>query len=254
VTESEWLTTDRCAMYSGVDYLREKGLASPRKLRLLACAYMRRQWERLVDPRSRAVVEVAEAFADGLRSRQEMQEAAARAEEAAEELKQFDSQREERDSWEPQNRAELAIAAHELAVVVLSQPDGATDGTGALAKAVADHAATLADVVGMIAGRGASTEELNAILDAEVRAHAVLVREVFGNPFQMVPFNPAMRTETVKSMGETVYSRADFSGLPVLADALEEAGSSTDAFLDHFRLPGPHVRGCWALDLVLGKC
>jgi hypothetical protein len=54
-------------------------------------------------------------------------------------------------------------------------------------------------------------------------------------------------------MAEVIYADSAFDRLPVLADALEEAGCTISDILDHCRGPGPHVRGCWVVDLLLGK-
>jgi hypothetical protein len=73
-------------------------------------------------------------------------------------------------------------------------------------------------------------------------------------PHSLVPFDPAWRTSTVMALAAGVYEERAFDRLPILADALQDAGCDADAILDHFRDPAAaHVRGCWALDLVLGK-
>jgi hypothetical protein len=54
-------------------------------------------------------------------------------------------------------------------------------------------------------------------------------------------------------LAHLIYDQRRFTDLPVLADALEEAGCTDQTILDHLRGPGPHVRGCWAVDLLLGK-
>jgi hypothetical protein len=91
-------------------------------------------------------------------------------------------------------------------------------------------------------------------------AHADLFREVFGNPFRRVTFDSDLLTGTVESLARAVYEERalprgelDDVRLAVLADALEETGCSEQGILDHLRSPGPHVRGCWAVDLVLAK-
>ena len=53
--------------------------------------------------------------------------------------------------------------------------------------------------------------------------------------------------------GHVLDGTLDRARLAVLSDALEEVGCTDTALLSHLRSPGPHVRGCWALDLVLGK-
>lgn len=92
--------------------------------------------------------------------------------------------------------------------------------------------------------------------DAEVHPRAdlcALLREVFGNPFAPLAFDPVWRTETVLNLARGVYEDGAFERLPILADALQEAGCELPELLGHCRNPGEHVRGCWALDLVLGK-
>ncbi len=79
------------------------------------------------------------------------------------------------------------------------------------------------------------------------------LRDIFGNPFRLVTFDPAWRTSTAVGVAEAIYADRTFDNLPVLADALQDAGCDHPDILTHLRDPGPHVRGCWALDLVLGK-
>src|SRR5262249_35678037 len=78
-------------------------------------------------------------------------------------------------------------------------------------------------------------------------------RDVFGNPFRPVSFGPRWRTPAAAGVASAVYDERAFDRLPVLADALEDAGCSDAEVLAHLRSVGPHVRGCWALDLALGK-
>jgi hypothetical protein len=79
------------------------------------------------------------------------------------------------------------------------------------------------------------------------------LREIFGNPFRPVEFDPTWRTETVLALAETIYESRQFHALPILADALEEAGCSVAQILAHCRQSDTHVRGCWVIDLLLGK-
>jgi hypothetical protein len=83
-------------------------------------------------------------------------------------------------------------------------------------------------------------------------AQAMIFRCVFGNPFRPVRPGPWI-TPAAVSVARDIYDRRDFSALPVLADLLEEAGCPEQAVLDHCRQPGEHARGCWVVDLVLGK-
>ncbi len=79
-----------------------------------------------------------------------------------------------------------------------------------------------------------------------------LVREVYGNPYRRIDFDPRWRTDTAVSIARGIHARREFSGMPILADALQDAGCSEPAVLNHCRAADQdHVRGCWALDLVL---
>jgi hypothetical protein len=88
---------------------------------------------------------------------------------------------------------------------------------------------------------------------AETEAQAALLRCIFGNPFRPVALDPAWRTEAVVGLAAGIYADRAFDRLPVLADALEDAGCANPDVLGHCRSGGPHARGCWVVDLVLGK-
>lgn len=88
---------------------------------------------------------------------------------------------------------------------------------------------------------------------AELAAHADLLRCVFGNPARDADFDPAWRTETVYGVAAGIHERSEFGNLPVLADALQDAGCEDDAILTHCRADTPHARGCWVLDRILSE-
>jgi hypothetical protein len=90
-------------------------------------------------------------------------------------------------------------------------------------------------------------------LTAESETQAAFLRDIFGNPFRQVTFSPEWRTDTAIALACTMYESRDFSAMPILADALQDAGCDNDDVLNHCRGTGPHVRGCWVCDLVLGK-
>jgi hypothetical protein len=83
------------------------------------------------------------------------------------------------------------------------------------------------------------------------------VRDIFGNPFRRSPPLPpsvlAWNDASIRRIAEGIYDERAFDRLPILADALEEAGCTNTDILNHLRGPGPHVRGCWVVDLLLGK-
>ena len=85
------------------------------------------------------------------------------------------------------------------------------------------------------------------------RTFADLLRDVIGNSFRPVTFDPGWRTDTVVALARQMYESREFEAMPILADALQDAGCDSDDILNHCRGPGPHVRGCWVVDLVLGK-
>ena len=87
----------------------------------------------------------------------------------------------------------------------------------------------------------------------EQAAQAALLREIFGNPFRPVAFSADWRTDTAITLARRMYESREFGAMPILADALQDAGCENDDILSHCRGDGPHVRGCWVVDLVLGK-
>jgi hypothetical protein len=83
-----------------------------------------------------------------------------------------------------------------------------------------------------------------------------LIHELFGDPFHPTVLDPRWlhwKRKMVRRMARVIYRKRCFRNLPVLADALEEAGCRDDALLRHCRAPVEHVRGCWVVDLLLGK-
>lgn len=80
---------------------------------------------------------------------------------------------------------------------------------------------------------------------------AALLRDVFGDPPGQIC--PVQRSRDALALARVIYDERRFEELPVLADALEDAGCDCAQMLAHLRSPGPHVLGCWALDCVLGK-
>ena len=104
-----------------------------------------------------------------------------------------------------------------------------------------------------ICGFPADDERTPAVVQVEQLLCAQF-RCVFGNPFRPPPaFPKKWRTETVSALAAGIYELRAFDRLPILADALEDAGCDDPAMLAHLRSDGPHCRGCWVLDLALGK-
>ena len=91
---------------------------------------------------------------------------------------------------------------------------------------------------------------------SEPPVQAALLRDIFGNPFRPVAIEHGWLTwndGTIPKIAQAIYDDRAFDRLLVLADALEEAGCTNADLLNHCREPGPHVRGCWVVDLVLGR-
>ena len=80
-----------------------------------------------------------------------------------------------------------------------------------------------------------------------------LLRDIFGNPFRPAAFDPQWRSADVGALARTIYDDRAFDRMPIFADALMDAGCDDEQVIGHCRGPGPHVRGCWAVDLVLEK-
>jgi hypothetical protein len=85
---------------------------------------------------------------------------------------------------------------------------------------------------------------------------AALLRDIAGNPFRKVEIDATalvLSTPSVRALACTIYDECAFDLLPILADALEDAGCTNAEILRHCREPGEHLRGCWVIDLLLGK-
>lgn len=110
------------------------------------------------------------------------------------------------------------------------------------------------DAAGQTAACPPGQEYEPAKWEAEWQEQCALLRDIFGNPFSRpVALDSTCLTSTVVKIAQAIYDDRSFDDLPILADALEEAGCDNAEFLAHCRGSGPHVRGCWALDLVLRK-
>ena len=256
MTEHEWLgSTNPGPMLRYLTYEKEwpraHPLVSDRQLRLFACSCARRVWPHLVENRSRHAVVVAEQFADGLASAISLEAACAAASAAA---SAADSAAAWAAAWAAGWAAAWAAGWAADCAAHMAAPRAAGWAADCAAHMAAHRAA------GWAAPRAAGWAAPRAAGCAADRAvQADILRDIIGNPFRPRPvFSADWRTSLVLSVGTAIYQDRDDTGeldpvgLLMLSDALEEAGC-TGEVLDHLRSPGPHVRGCWALDLVLGK-
>jgi hypothetical protein len=220
------------------------GRASDRKLRLFACACCRCIWPLLDDERSRAAVAVAERVAVGPVDARQVARAAEGADQA------------NRLAYYLDKTASVEIHASGAALNAV----GAGPFTPQRAEAVADQAAECVRWSWWAAGETATAR---AEREAERRFQASLLRCLLGNPFRPITANPAWlawRAGAIPKLAESTYGdrelpsgHLDTALLAILADMLENAGCSDAEVLGHLRGPGPHARGCFVVDAVLGR-
>lgn len=227
MTETEWLS---CA--DPKPMLRFlSAQAGDRKLRLFACACCRRIWPALTDERCRRAVEVRELYEDGMASEFDLAAAQDAARAARHELRY------------PLRYVENAESLPE------SAPAWAA---GAASNAVNGNYHPIA----YLAARAAaclSTAPWKDAVAAETGALCPILRDIVGNPFRPLVADPVWLTSTVVALAGAMYHARAFDRLPILADALEDAGCDNVDVLAHCRGAGPHVQGCWVVDLLLGK-
>jgi hypothetical protein len=187
---------------------------SKRKWTLLAAAFCRRIWPLLTHERSRQAVDTAERWADGLVGSREL------------------------------NRAGKAAAPYVI------QP-----GAETLAASAAHMTALRGKDNARIAASCAAgaTEAAGGSADVERKHQCAIIRDILGYPYRTITIDHSSLSLTVTSLAEAIYTDRAFDRLPILADALEDAGCTNADILEHCRGPGPHVRGCWVVDLLLAK-
>jgi hypothetical protein len=96
----------------------------------------------------------------------------------------------------------------------------------------------------------------SAGVEDELTVYTTLLRDVFGNPFVQIATAPSWlswNNNTVVKLAQDIYGERAFDRMPILADALEDTGCDNADMLGHLRGPGPHARGCWVVDLLLGR-
>ncbi len=215
--------TEYCVLFEAL-----AARATNRKRRLFMCADLRRSWHLLREP-GRRVLEVAERFADGLATPEQLGEASAAA------WRDVRSSGGSVDPTSPEFRVRLGV-----------------------------RVATASDAELADAWSPSRDDPENARpTTPEMRSGLELLREVVGNPFRTPALDPAWlawKGGIVPKLARAAYDERRLpegilepARLAVLADALEDAGCTDAELLGHLRGPGPHVRGCWALDLVTGK-
>jgi hypothetical protein len=153
---------------------------------------------------------------------------------------------------EARTREILAVVKH-LQKSVRMEKEWASSPTGCLAKAVIAKSSLNAAWECI---RHASYLVGEGVMQAaeERAAQTQLLRDIVGNPFRPVSFSPEWRTSTAVGIAKGMYESRNFDAMPILADALQDAGCDNADILNHCRdTSATHVRGCWVVDLVLGK-
>jgi hypothetical protein len=222
--EAEWLACDDPRiLVQCVDGLPPSGQwdarVTTRKQRLFACSCCRVVCDLLTDPRSRHAVDIAERFVEGLADQQELASASKGAHAVFDEVAGY-----------------TGVTDLSWAVVELT---GETPSANAI----------VTSVVGLRSRFPPSPPGRPAV-ESKVTA---LIRDIFGNPFRSVTIETGWLTANVVAIAQAIYTERAFDHLPILADALEDAGCGNADILNHCRQPGEHARGCWLIDLVLGK-
>jgi hypothetical protein len=244
ITRRGWRTGER--PWPLWHHVADLGLLTERKKALFAVAACRRVRDLLRDPRSLRGLESCEANADGAVDFDAFCAANAGAVAAARELEQGGAPGEEQLA---------ARAAGWLSPDDTKLGRAATFASEAVGFRAASRAGLIpADLPVEDALAYWEHPTFTAAAGAEESAQADLGRELFGNPFELVTLADGWLTPTVVALADLVYRTQDYSPLPVLADALQDAGCDAELLLAHCRDPhAAHVRGCWAVDLVLGK-
>jgi hypothetical protein len=226
MTDREWLeSNDPEQMRIALAII---GGASERRLRLVGCACCRRLWRLMCDKRSQSAVDGSELFADKRLT------AAALKHLSSEASKAFEQ-------------------AHNDFFKKSVTPAAIAGAASYLSKKYFD--------INMLSNAmGAAAEAAQQDEAVELASQAHLIRDIFGNPFRPVLIEPSGLIPQIVSLATVAYEERnlptgelDTERLNVLADALEDAGCTNADILGHLRSVGVHVRGCWALDLLLGK-
>jgi hypothetical protein len=247
MTEAEWLTCQEPAQM--LYFLGREPGECKRKFRLFAVACCRRLWHLLIDARSEHLLEVAELYAEGQSSSVELKRARRMA---------------ERSVYEAATQARRQAARAAVASCLVSPREAAQRASSAILAVENEDAAAQAHSVSFwrtAGGTYGSTEkdpfEIGALGETAERFWQIgALHEIFGNPFRPVSVNPswlAWNGGTLVCLAQAIYADRSFDRLPILADALEDAGCSAADILAHCRGGGEHVRGCWVVDLLLGK-
>lgn len=250
MTEVEWLTSEDPARMAAT----LGPVLSARRLRLYLCGGCRVLWPLLFSEMSCESVEVAERFADG-----EADAAALAYAHYAAEVPTFgyDLTPSHWRRWAPEDGSPPSSVRRLLAMGVLSEANLEAD------QEPADEAGWRRVQAAALLAELCSSASLSAATLAHDSFRrwvglvawpaGELMREIAGNPFRPAAWDGRWRTADVVGLARGIYEGRAFERLPLLADALMDAGCADEAPLGHCRSAGPHLRGCWVVDWVLGR-
>jgi hypothetical protein len=247
MTEQEWRESESPELMRA--YLEEARRGTERQFRLFAVACCRRAERWFFDSCQSRAVNVLERYADGSATVDELREP----EDAANEIDELHPAMSEANEANPDGLDAAYNAARSVAQAVSNDPPGMDvptyyhclhDVIMHVVDAAGDGAVALDAVKGR--SRPAQAEERKAL--------AALLRDIFGNPFRPVALDPVWLTADVPALARGIYDERAFDRMPILADALQDAGCNDAEILSHCAdARNPHTRGCWVLDLVLGR-
>ncbi len=242
MTEAEWLGAKApSALIGFLDDPKQK-----RRLRLFALACCHRLSRFITDRRSIAAVEFADRYAEvGVRGRKGRASIAEAADAVYTEL---DVERDRATENTIQFAEVLVRIGGSLAAARLLHND-----EKAVARAVPEFLTSSTAFEWALLNCGNRPVWKPEAMRPEEQQQVAILRDIFGNPFRPVAFSASWRTDTALSLARQMYESREFGAMPILADALQDAGCENEDILSHCRGEGPHVRGCWVVDLVLGK-
>ena len=239
MTEAEWLSAQP-ALNAMLYHTAVR--SSERKLRLFMCACCCRIEPELIDERSKVALAGLAEYSEGNLTPAELQRINALARDAS-------------DAIEAPLYVDGALVsnAHSnaaCAILCATNLDVVGDRLSDAPSSVAFYARSVFS--GIVYERTSDPDEADVADKAEGVIQAEFLRDIFGNPFRPVKFAKAWRTDTVLTLARQMYDARNFGAMPILADALQDAGCEDEAILMHCRDANqPHVRGCWVCDLVL---
>lgn len=247
MSEVEWLESG--SPLHMMDYLEAVGLANERRLRLLGVACCRQVEAWFIDPAQYTAVEALEQYAMGLGTAQELAE---RTRAVCEIDGRHPAFHEPRTAT---NDDALDAAFHAVYVVQFAVHQDSPGGfPPSYHRSLLDTIRHTVETAGFGAVARDHVNGRALPAQAEVRKTlANIIRDIFGNPFRPVVFDSSWLTSDVLALARQMYESRDFSAMPILADALQDAGCDNEDILNHCRQPGEHVRGCWVVDLLTGR-